>query len=133
MWHWQWPWVRLEELGTCTPPQIYIIPSMHTVWAEKTVRTQLNSPRRIRKPAKEGGSYVEPSLDMEIPPSSALYHQVTLLRAREVDLNIEQKRREKQKKVETCSLKTFRVTFGVTRNSIACVTSIEVFGKLCRA
>lgn len=75
---------------------------------------------------------MEPHLDMDSRPSLAHDHRVTLVQAREFNLIIEQKQWEKQKKVETCSLKTFRVPFGVTRNSIACVTSIEVCAKLCR-
>lgn len=87
-------------VGSCTSPQIYIIPSMHAVWAEDTGGIQLNSPQRLCKPAKGGGSYVEPSLNREIRPSSALYHQVTLLQAREYDLVVKSKQWEKQKKLK---------------------------------
>lgn len=46
--------------------QLYIIPSMHAVWVQYTVRIQSKSAQRPCKPAKECWSYVEPYLDMEV-------------------------------------------------------------------
>lgn len=97
---------------------------MPTVRVGYTIRTQLNYSQRSCKAAKNaGGYYMAPQLDMEIRPPSVLDHQVAVLQAHEFDFVVEQKQREKQKEVETCSLLTFRVTFCVTRKSIASVTS----------
>lgn len=91
MQHLQWRLVRLEELGPWTSPQTYIIPGMPAVWIEYSIRMQLNSSPRSCRLAKMGGSYLEPHLDMDIRPSSAHDHRVTLVQARDFNLIVEQK------------------------------------------